>query len=817
MKKNLLLLAAMLLVSTASFADRVLPRPASQPVQTNGSNQYFYNVEYGAFLVGANDWGTRASVARDKGLAIAVTSTGTGIYKLGAMSPDGVDGVWIDGSRDGNQTFGFNALAGNNVQITNSKFPGTVLTSTCKDSDTRLYFTTSTENGTWYSVSTEEYNRYISDDLQAALSYFAALPLKTLLDKANECEGLEYAREQAIYNNEESPIADINAAIEALSQKITEWEKTHIDWSKASLATPIDLTELVVKNPQPTSAQGWIIERPYGGNGPMLGSSAFEYWAGNATNRDNASFKYYQTIEGLPEGIYRVSAMCAQSLNGEAGAVWNSPSAGVFGADGAAMYTDLVKTPVDDCGNVATRVKLSAIVPYGGVDEFTMGVASVRHMDGRWFVANNFQLEYLGKGGDAYALLLPLLVEEAEAFYNEYMDFLCDDYYAEGAEGLPSWKEALEGNDEEKQEAAEACSEWLAKAKKNIAYFEQIKDLCAYYTKILDILEQNGQDYSVVWDARLAIAIIMSDVESLMLTNGEAEEFIAKDIITSRMYIIGDDNQMANATMEDALDANMLIVNRNCVKGQGGWSTDFGAGGTYNLDLFPCGEFYKATFNTYQTLKKLPQGTYEFSCQGFDRRGIWEYEAAEDLSEDVTEDAYIYAYAGSEDMLNEAELTSVDLPFARGGWATEKPDGADGLQFVKADSQFDGMYFPNSMVDAGAWFQAGYYQAGKIRIYVEEGQDIVIGARKDIASQDGNWAILSNFTCRYCGPDNNAGVTPTVNRLDPSGVPTAIEGVNNSDAINAALVNGVYNLAGQRSATVKKGINIINGVKILVK
>lgn len=766
MKKNLFLLAAMLLVSTVSFADRVLPRPQAS-VPADGEEQYFYNVEYAGFLVGANDWGTRASVARDKGLKIRVSWVGE-TYKLGAMSPDNAEGVWIDGSRQGNDQFGFNYLE-NGFNIINTKFPDTFLTWTGNEDNTRLNFTASATNGTWYAVTEEEFNHYMAEDLEAAKVYFAALPLKDLLEKSQEY-GIDDSSERAVYNNPDATVEQLNDAIATLSAKISEYEKTHINWSSASVANPLDITEALVINPQPTSAQGWTIVRPYGGNGPMLGSAAFEYWAGNASNRENASFKYYQKIDAeLPQGIYRVSANCAQSLNGEPGAIWKTPSAGVFGADGDYMYTDLVKEPVDDCANEATRVKLSAIVPYFSDGEFSIGVASVRRMDGRWFVASNFQLEYLGNGEDAVALALSKLIDEAQEYFAENMDYMCDEYYGEAAYGLPEWEEALDnGTADDKSNAMKAADAWLKKAKLNISYFEQVQNTCSEYTLKLDAVEQLGQEYEVVSASRELIAVIMAKLESLEMTNEDAEEFLAKapTLVTQRMYIIGTDDDMANATPQNYLYANDLIQNRECNGDKDGWSSKWAHGGTYDMTNYPCGEVYQATFDKYQVIKGLPQGTYEFSCQGLDRRGNW----ADEVSGNVigkSQGARIYAFVPAENAEDNDSL-SVAIPFARSGWCDEKPDGGSEYKISGlAGNPFEGKNVPNNMVSAGAWFQAGYYQTGAIRIYVEEGQDIVIGVRKDAQLGSGNWTVVGNFTCYYLGPDDNAGTTPTVNREDP--------------------------------------------------
>ena len=63
MKKSLLLLASMLLSTVSVFAQWTKPELKLEPMATDGSYQYMYNIEAGGFLVGANNYGTRASVS----------------------------------------------------------------------------------------------------------------------------------------------------------------------------------------------------------------------------------------------------------------------------------------------------------------------------------------------------------------------------------------------------------------------------------------------------------------------------------------------------------------------------------------------------------------------------------------------------------------------------------------------------------------------------------------------------------------------------------------------------------------------------------
>ena len=162
--------------------------------------------------------------------------------------------------------------------------------------------------------------------------------------------------------------------------------------AKAQTTPGADMT-LAIVNPTIEDITGWTVSRPLGGNGPLLNGTAMEYWAGNASDRSNASFDYYQTITGLPNGTYTVSAEMYNSLNNEGGATFNA-SSGVYGTS-----NDTQSALVDVDGTTLTRYTTPEITVLNGT--LRIGVKNVTTpMAARWFVADNFQLTYVGPIAD---------------------------------------------------------------------------------------------------------------------------------------------------------------------------------------------------------------------------------------------------------------------------------------------------------------------------------------------------------------------------------------------------------------------------------
>lgn len=152
-------------------------------------------------------------------------------------------------------------------------------------------------------------------------------------------------------------------------------------------AANLDMTRAIV-NAEINGAEGWTIERPKGGNGPTLNNASFEYWAGSAKPRNEASFDYYQVITGLPNGIYTVGADMYNSLNGEGGdyTVF-SPTCGVYAKVGETEVSKSVDVEGTELKPYTTdQIKVTDGTLRIGVKNFTTPMAA------RWFVADNFKL-----------------------------------------------------------------------------------------------------------------------------------------------------------------------------------------------------------------------------------------------------------------------------------------------------------------------------------------------------------------------------------------------------------------------------------------
>lgn len=116
MKKTYLFLAS-LLVSLCSFAEWTKPATPKGQDLSVGTECYLFNTEAEGFLLGANDWGTRASYSATLGHKVIIENgTVDGSYYItnyvlsGWMAnqwgymfiePDNLNSVYVDNTKDG--------------------------------------------------------------------------------------------------------------------------------------------------------------------------------------------------------------------------------------------------------------------------------------------------------------------------------------------------------------------------------------------------------------------------------------------------------------------------------------------------------------------------------------------------------------------------------------------------------------------------------------------------------------------------------------------------------------------------------------------
>lgn len=118
------------------------------------------------------------------------------------------------------------------------------------------------------------------------------------------------------------------------------------------------------------------------------GDTYLEVWSPTAKWMD---FNYYQDVAAIPNGVYRLSAVCFNSTNGETGASVNG-NVGLYAvADGIGYFTPITKDSEID---YSTKTTVENIIVRNGA--VRIGIRNIGTMTARWAGADNFELTYLG-------------------------------------------------------------------------------------------------------------------------------------------------------------------------------------------------------------------------------------------------------------------------------------------------------------------------------------------------------------------------------------------------------------------------------------
>lgn len=282
-----------------------------------GQECYLYNVAAQRFYTEGNSYGTQASVG-DEGLKVKFVKNGE-VYKLtnyskaknawrtlfvttnGAMFVDAESATecWWKVVDNGNGSFKL-MIAAPNKTYNQENYPGAMMGLDLFEGEYRTNLAAllmdAEEPGEgiyltdWAVATIDAYNQYLTD----VTIYKAALQLKELIDEA-KTTGMDVTDEDVVYNNTESTLAEIQTAIASVTAKLLEDEL-----AGASRENPVDVTDKFITNPryENNDNEGWKgnVQPGIDANNNLQNAEFF-----------NTNFDIYQNLQGLPEGIYRLS------------------------------------------------------------------------------------------------------------------------------------------------------------------------------------------------------------------------------------------------------------------------------------------------------------------------------------------------------------------------------------------------------------------------------------------------------------------------------------------------------------------------------
>ena len=271
------------------------------------------------------------------------------------------------------------------------------------------------------------------------------------------------------------------------------------------------------------------------------------------------------------------------------------------------------------------------------------------------------------------------------------------------------------------------------------------------------------------------------------------------------------------ASENNPVDLSFLIKNPGYDQR---WSIDdwvfsngsvWGRGG--NHPNFVLESYNSQEFDNYQDLwpnegeNALPAGYYMLKVQGYYRDGIEQAHVVKVLNgESILQRSYIFAgsalYTDDPESCETMPLMPIHIE------ANKVP----GIGYTYGGLSMPGTYNgqPYSACEQAArdYFGNGlYWNTVVFQIPEEDPGHLAIGIHKeyDEETAPGDWIVMDNWRLLYYGKDVED--------------PDAIKGIE-SDEINnntTTAAKGIFNMLGQRLNKVQKGVNIINGKKVIKK
>ncbi|MCM1312440.1 MAG: hypothetical protein NC206_03255 [Bacteroides sp.] len=596
---------------------------------------------------------------------------------------------------------------------------------------------------------------------------------------------------------------------------------------KNCLGADMDATDLMTNpNFDGFSTAGWScdesLSKPVGGG--LESNPCVEVYANN--------FDSYQLLTDIPNGVYELTVQAFYRTGSSTTTAYNEYKAGNASEILTEIYVNGLSAPVCDIASETfsenlesncEEVETGVFVPngmtsasnafsqgrytcsvMGVVTDGTMrvGIRSNASAGGRWALWDNFRLTYRAYNAETIQQILEPLIEEVETFQEETEVIGKVEADNLESEKIAAEKALGEMDGQAMFAAYSTLSEALTAAKASAAAYVE---LMAANEELGLALNSSSASQATLDAANELVNEVAENIEEGEYTVEEAAAKVEeiKEMITK----LNIPENATDASDENPVDMTALIVNPSFeTLDESGNVTAYGWAGTtpsgFNNENTNAEFYYDKvkTYDMYQTINGLLDGTYKVSVQAFYRAGTSaeDYKGALINSTDSLH-AFLYATSGE-------ETASVPVQHLGSGAKTGGYNGG-----TDEASVANGIYVPNTMsTGAMAFLEEAYVNSVIIKV---TGNKLTIGLKKE-QSLKSDWTLFDNWTLTYYGA--NSAQTP-------DGDASGIEGV----ASDAAVVSvAYYTLGGARIAAPNKGINIVKTVladgtvtvsKVLVK
>ena len=574
---------------------------------------------------------------------------------------------------------------------------------------------------------------------------------------------------------------------------------------------------------------------------PSFDTGTSEGWTGNVTvSKDyknceayEKTFDLYQDITNIPDGVYELSVLAFQRVgtNEVASAAHDNGTENIT----AFIYANDLETPFTSPytygmkepsgGNpadykynlngedvyipnsmqgmaaaIAENPKAYTVTVPMLVEGGTLRIgvrAKTRPSNTHdWAIWDNFRLKYIGSKGDALGAVTTPLIAKADGLLASNMN-------ADVRAQLEAAKTALET--EATVPGIHTLSAAIEAANTSIEAYKPLQTAIENAQTRYDENEAS----STTSDVAKGLYNAAKTTAENIYNNGTAADAEIPAAIKAlnegvTKYVIHD--VIADASEAKPADITKVIANSDfATMSSTGWDVKDGTMGFQANNSVEAGEFFNCTFNLQQTLVGLPAGMYRLTTQAFYRNGndaSAKVDGSDDqLKYDVNENAYLY-FSDKEIPTEEGKKVATELPenkqaiktitalkIAEDKW--NDVGLSDKGDLAKTD---DGMYIPNNMITAQAFFKSdagSAYDSEPLNFNYDGNSDFRIGLIKNVTVTN-DWTIVKNFKLYYLG-------------VDPTGISEIVTDAN-------AVATKIYNASGMQIGKLQKGINIIETV-----
>lgn len=629
----------------------------------------------------------------------------------------------------------------------------------------------------------------------------AAPALKEAIEKA-DAKGIDVTAAQAVYDNDNATLEEINAQIKALNDALIKY---------ATAKDPVDVTEKYITNPSPVlNGDGWTMPKGAADFGEGASNGVAEFW-------NKSGYSIEQTIH-LPAGLYKLTAI-ALSREGHHGYL----SAGDYKVELAHVANSVVNSRAQaktwfNEGNGVNEL----FFPMAAEGDITIALTTDTDNGDHWTVWREFKLDYLGNDLEkSYKDAIRMTVSEnwADEFATDvtytqsYFDAVgeaiasvddiasVDEAVAELANPAPA---AAIQNLRDNVAAWDAFSVWYDNMQTKFysdPIAEGLQPLGNYVNLYDDATDMEDWllDVAAVWDAYAkALAPVNEEITTEMLTTNGTEWFdslyratVLK--ILSQEILPHTDITKGFLANPDYFSDGGTFAGWTVATGKNKYGRDNGTPTWFNKDtgkyptLHRVMERWNGDFNIYQDIVLPKTGAYRVSTWGFYRtsdnqtmgatNSAWAvWNAAEGKNEGAnTICAFFYADQLQKAFPNicnrtytRAEIDAIGADYddetasvgtSRGDLANVYP--YDFLLVEGTDDAADAssLYIPNGVYSADYVFTHNPYQESykiEFAFVGQENQPLRLGIKAEnvgVPAGDIGWTLFDQLQLIYEGGD----------------------------------------------------------------